>query len=263
LTGIRLNLLNRIGRERLLLGHRGVPQEAPENTLSGFRQALEHSLDGVELDVQLCRTGELVVFHDETVNKVTNGFGRVSELSFDELRRLDAGVRFGKEFEGEQIPSLEEVLELLGGRMLINIELKTRALHDDGLEAKVARVIQKMKLQSSVIFSSFNPCSLWCMQRQNPDFSLALLFSDDQPIHLRRAWATHILPLRGVHPRYPLLSSRLIRRARGKGWFVGTWTVDSAADAARLYDRGADIIISNRPAQLREELSNKMGEEQE
>jgi glycerophosphoryl diester phosphodiesterase len=260
LTGIGLNLLNRIGHERLLLGHRGVPQEAPENTLSGFRQALEHELDGVELDVQLCRTGELVVFHDETVNKLTNGAGRVSELSFEEIRRLNAGVHFGKKFEGEQIPSLEEVLELLGGKMLINIELKTRALHDNGLEAKVAGIVQKMKFESSVIFSSFNPCSLWRIQRQNPDCSLALLFADDQPIHLRRAWAARILRLQGIHPRFPLLSSRLIRKARRKGWFVGTWTVDSAADAARLYKQGADIIISNRPAQLREELSNKPGE---
>lgn len=250
--------MDRIGRERLLLGHRGVPQESPENTLSGFRRALEHGLDGVELDVQLCRTGELVVFHDETVNRLTNGSGRVSELSFDELRRLDAGIRFGKEFEGEQIPSLEEVLELLGEKMLVNVELKTHALHDDGLEARVAGLIQKMKLQSSVIFSSFNPCSLRRIQRQNPDFSLALLFSDDQPIHLRKAWATRLLRLKGIHPRFPLLSSRLIRRARRKGWFVGTWTVDSAADAARLYDRGADIIISNRPAQLRDELGKEM-----
>jgi len=250
-----LKLLDRVGHERLLFGHRGVPREAPENTIAGFRRALELGLDGVELDVCSCNSAELVIFHDEDVSRLTDGTGRVQELTFTELRRLDAGIKFGRQFQGERIPILDEVLELLGGKMLVNIELKTKSIRDDGLEGKVVALIQKMKLQSSIILSSFNPTSLRRVKRHDPSLVTALLFSDDQPIHLRQAWAARILTLEGIHPRFPLVTRKMVQKARSKKWFLGTWTVDSAAEAARLYDAGIDIIISNRPAQLREKLS--------
>jgi glycerophosphoryl diester phosphodiesterase len=257
LAGVYLKLLDLIGRERLLFGHRGVPQEAPENTLAGFRRALELGLDGVELDVRLCSSGEMVIFHDDDVSRLTNGSGRICELCFDELRRLDAGIRFEEKFQGEKIPSLEEVFELVGGRMLVNVELKTDSLRDQGLEAKVIALIEKMNLQSSIILSSFNPFSLWRAKQKGPDLVAALLFADDQPVHLRRAWATAIINVDGIHPRHPLITEKLMRKARSRKWFVGAWTVDAVARATRFFDIGVDIIISNRPAQLRQALAQE------
>jgi glycerophosphoryl diester phosphodiesterase len=231
-----------------------VPCEAPENTIASFQRAVEVGLDGVELDVQLCKSGELVVFHDFHVDKLTDGSGPVANLTFDEIRRLDAGSHFSEKFSNERIPTLEEVLGVLGGKMLVNVELKQETLGDRGLEAKVTDLIRRMGLASSVILSSFNPFSVWRTGRAQPDMTVALLFADDQPIHLRRAWASRILKLDGLHPRFRLVNDALMRRARSKNWFVGTWTVDDPADGQRLVDAGVDVIISNRPAQLREEL---------
>ncbi|GAB4349728.1 MAG: glycerophosphodiester phosphodiesterase [Candidatus Abyssubacteria bacterium] len=242
-------------RKPLIFGHRGVPCEAPENTVASFQRAVELGLDGVELDVQLCKSGELVVFHDFRVDKLTDGTGLVADLSFEEIRRLDAGSHFSEKFRNERIPTLEEVLGILGGRMLVNVELKQETLGDRGLESRASGLIKKMGLSTSVILSSFNPFSIWRAGRAQPDMACALLFADDQPLHLRRAWAARVLELDGLHPRFPLISDALMKRARAKGWFVGTWTVDDPREAERLVEAGVDIIISNRPAQLREELN--------
>ena len=210
---ISLGLLERIGRERLIFGHRGVPRDAPENTIAGFKRAVELQLDGVELDVQKCRSGELVVFHDDEVDKLTDGSGAVVELSYDELRHLDAGVKFQGNFKGERIPSLEEVLDVLRGEMIINIELKTRSIRDDGLETHVFDLIERMALQSSVILSSFNPFSIRRVIRANADLTTGLLFAEDQAIYLRQAWGSYLLSINGLHPRHPLVTDTLLRRA--------------------------------------------------
>jgi glycerophosphoryl diester phosphodiesterase len=249
-----MGLLERIGREKLIFGHRGTPDEAPENTLAGFKKAVELGLDGVELDARLCRTGEIVVFHDDEVDKLTDGSGRVDELAFDELRHLDAGARF-EGFSGEKIPTLEEVLETLSGKMIVNIELKTGSIAGDGLEARVATLVWKMGLQSSVILSSFNPFSVRRIVAASPGLKVALLFAEDQPIHLRRAWALRLVGVDGVHPRYPLVSEKLMRRARAKGWFVNTWTVDDASVAKRMFEAGVAAIVTNNPRRMRDELS--------
>ncbi len=253
-------MLQRLGREKLIFGHRGAPHEAPENTLAGFQRAVELALDGVELDARLCKTGRVVVFHDDRVDKLTDGTGFVSELSFEELRELDAGAHFGGRYRGQKIPTLEEVLELLGGRMLVNVELKSRSITNNGLEGKVVEIIRKMGLQSSVILSSFNPFSIRRVIGIDPRLKVGLLFSDNQPVHLKRAWAAHIIRIDGVHPRYPLVTGKLVQKAGAKRWFVVTWTVDEATDAANLFDLGVDVVISNRPVHIRECMRNDKGE---
>ncbi|MBI5116673.1 glycerophosphodiester phosphodiesterase [Candidatus Poribacteria bacterium] len=245
-----MNLLQRIGQEPLIFGHRGVPDETPENTVSSFQKAVELGLDGVELDARLCKSGELVVFHDDRVDKLPGGSGHVADLSYDDLKRLDAGIRCGERFRAEKIPLLEEVLETLSGKMIVNIELKSRSIRDDGLERKVVALVGKMSLQSSVILSSFNPFSIHRVTKLDPDLKIGLLFSDDQPIHLRKAWATHFFGIDGVHPRYPLVTAGLIEKARKKNWFVNTWTVDDNALARRLFDAGVAVVITNHPRQM-------------
>lgn len=245
-----MSLLEKIGHERLIFGHRGAPDETPENTIAGFQRAVELNLDGVELDARLCKSGELVVLHDDNVDKVTNGSGQVAELSFEELRQLDAGCRFGESFKGEMIPTLEETLDVLGKEMIVNIELKTRSIPDDGLETKVVALVERMRLQSSVILSSFNPFSVKRALKANPHLKAALLFADDQPIHLRRAWGLHFVNVDGVHPRYPLVTEKLMKRARANKWFVTTWTVDEAPVAETMFELGVDIVITNHPRRM-------------
>jgi len=245
-----LSLLKRVGRDHLIFGHRGVPHEAPENTVASFRRAVELGLDGVELDVQQCKSGELVVFHDDEVDKLTDGSGNVAELAFDELRKLDAGVRFKEKFRGERIPSLDEVLEVLRGTMIINIELKSESIRDNGFEEKVVTLIGNMGLQSTVILSSFNPFSVGRVIGARAGLTTGLLFAEDQSVYLRQAWGSYLLKINGLHPRYPLVTEKLMRRARKRNWFVSTWTVDDAHAAERLFEAGVDIVITNHPERL-------------
>lgn len=243
-----------------------MPDEAPENTLSGFERAVEMGLDGVELDVQLCASGELVIIHDEKVDRLTDGEGLVKELSFGDLRALDVGSKFTKksdspeasatsrDFGGEKIPTLEETLDVLGGKMIVNIELKTRSIPDDGLEAKVVALVEKMAFGDSVILSSFNPFSVKRAGAAGPSLKVALLYAEDQPIHLRRAWGLRFVRVDAVHPRFPLVNEKLMRRARARGWMVNTWTVDDSAKARELFDMGVCVAITNHPRRMREEL---------
>ncbi|MBI4832349.1 MAG: hypothetical protein HY801_12530, partial [Candidatus Lindowbacteria bacterium] len=205
---------------------------------------------GVALDARTCKSGELVVYHDDRVDKLTRGSGHVADLSYEELTRLDGGIRFGERFSGERIPLLDEVLAVLRDKMIVNIELKTRSISDDGLERKVAALVQKMQMQSSVIFSSFNPFSIRRVSMIDSSFKIGLLFSDDQPIHLRKAWAVHLMKIHGLHPRHPLVTDGLIEKARKKGWFLCTWTVDDSALAGRLFREGIDIVITNHPRKM-------------
>jgi len=223
--------------------------------MASFSKALELGLDGVELDARTCKTGEVVVFHDDSVSKVTDGSGLVSDLTFDQIKELDAGIRFEQRFKGERIPMLKEVLQLLGGKMVVNIELKTKSIRDDGLEAKVVAIVQKMQLRASVILSSFNPFSVWRVAKLDRSLKTALLFADDQPIHLRRAWGSYFIEFDGIHPRYPLVDDKLMKRARDHGWYVCAWTVDAQVMARSLAEKGVDIIITNHPARTREALA--------
>ena len=249
-----MSLLQRIGRERLVFGHRGVPDETPENTIASFQKAMELGLDGVELDARLCTTGELIVFHDDKVDKVTNGSGLIEELSFEELRALDAGSHLSEDFKDERIPTLEETLEVLGDKMLINIELKTKSIRDDGLEKAVIDLVERMGLQFSVILSSFNPFSVWRVTKINPALTTALLFAEDQPIYLKRAWGSYLVRIAGLHPRYPLVTDKLLKRARANRWFVCTWTVDETSAAEHFFEMGVDIVITNHPGSMKSAL---------
>lgn len=250
------DVIEDIGKRRLIFGHRGAPDETPENTIAGFQRSVELGLDGVELDARFCKSGELVVFHDDKVEKITDGSGNIEELSLDELKELDAGSHAGSEFKGEKIPLLEEVLEVLGGKMIINVELKTRSVPDDELEAEVIRLIKTMGLESSVILSSFNPFSVGRARKLDPGMTAALLYAEDQAIYLRQAWGSYLMRLDGIHPKYPLVSEKLMRRAKAKKWFVCTWTVDDMSMAEKMFDMGIDIVITNHPRKMIETLSS-------
>ncbi|MHB1482691.1 MAG: glycerophosphodiester phosphodiesterase, partial [Bellilinea sp.] len=133
---------------------------APENTLAAFILAKEQGADGIELDAKLSADGEVVVFHDRTVDRTTQGKGRVNQLTLEQLRQLDAGIWKSTIFKGEKIPTLAEVFEAVGGKMIINIELTNYFSISDGLPHRVVNLVRKHKLEDSVMFSSFLPMNL-------------------------------------------------------------------------------------------------------
>ncbi|GAB4469656.1 MAG: glycerophosphodiester phosphodiesterase [Anaerolineae bacterium] len=240
-------------RGRLLVfAHRGARQQAPENTLSAFLRAAELGADGVELDVQLTADAVPVVIHDGTLSRTTDGSGRVAELPWAALRELDAGAWFRPEFAGTRIPTLTEVFETLGGRLLINIELK-----DFSLSARLASVVietvHRHNMAGQVLFSSFNPLMLRHARRLAPEIPVGYLYAPDLPLPLAKGWLAR--PVIGRHearhPHFSMVDQAYMAWARRSGYRVNVWTVNGAEDIRRMRDLGVDMIISDVPDHVR------------
>jgi glycerophosphoryl diester phosphodiesterase len=144
----------------LVIAHRGASLVAPENTIAAFNRAVELGADAIELEAKLTLDGHVVVHHDQTLERTTNGAGKLLTRSLDELKLLDAGFRFQSSFAGERIPTPKEVLEEIGERVLINIELTNYASPADDLPRVVVKLVKDQRLENRVLLSSFNPLAL-------------------------------------------------------------------------------------------------------
>ena len=162
-----------------IIAHRGAFACYPENTLVSFEGAIALGAHMVELDVQLTSDGEVVVFHDEKINRCTNGRGRIADHSLAELKKLDAGSWFDKQFQGEQIPTLDEVLKACQNRIAVNIEIKTEAVTDyvqGGIEEKCLKTVDENKMSGHVVFSSFDSRALRHLKQIDHRTPTAVLF---------------------------------------------------------------------------------------
>ena len=152
-----------------VIGHRGVPGEAPENTLSGFELAIRHGADLIEIDLHLSADEQLVVIHDDRVDRTTNGKGRVGDLSYSELRALDAGSWMGPQFRGERIPTLSDVLELSADEAGVVIDLKQGSERYEGIELLLARAIEAAQRLEDVIVISRDSAAIGSIRAMYPD----------------------------------------------------------------------------------------------
>lgn len=234
-------------RAPLLFGHRGCPLLAPENNLSSFRKALEYNVPGVELDVQICASGELVVYHDNNMKRTTGFDGNIVDHDLAQIRSLDNGSFFSEEFAGEKIPLLEEVFTLLGSKVYYDVELKADYMKNRGLEKKVLEMICDFNLEARVIVSSFNPIPLKRFQRLAPHIPLYLIYSDtsDVPYYLRRGEGRFLARVSGIKPDVNLLDEKLFARLEKK-YSLMSWTVDDESEFRRISRRGIDGICTNR-----------------
>jgi glycerophosphoryl diester phosphodiesterase len=244
-------------RPPLILAHRGARRQAPENTMAAFRLAAEMGADGVELDVQLSKDGEAVVIHDFNVDRTTNGSGPVKDLTLVELQRLDAGSWYSAEYATQRIPTLAQVLQEFGPRLILNIELKKAIPHANGLEAEVVRLIEDTNLTSRVIISSFNPLALWRVRRLNPNMSTGLLYEPDQPIYLRGRWLQPLVQPQALHPRWDMINEQFVTRSHQHGLAVRPWTCNEPDAMRRLIDWHADAIITDCPDLLYDLLNSR------
>lgn len=237
----------------LVFGHRGASAYAPMNTLSAFELAADQGADGIELDVHRTRDGHIVIVHDYTVDKTTNGSGRITEMTLAQARALDAGSWFGDAFRGAQIPTLDEVFESVGRRLYVNVELKTESRETDGLEQATADVITRHNMQRRVIVSSFNPLALARFRALLPDVPAGFLYDATMgdPLALMRAAG---LTVEALHPHHTLLDAGLMVLARTHGWWVNTWTVNDPARAVELRGVGVDIVMTDNPDTVRRAL---------
>ena len=203
-----------------IYAHRGASAYAPENTLPAFQAAMEQGADGIELDVHLSRDGELVVIHDEELDRTTNGTGLVKDHTLAELKKLCADN--GMSGYGDvRIPTLQEVLELVKpSGMLVNIELKTGILWYEGIEKKTLDLVEKLGMKNRTVYSSFNHYSIAEVQRLAPKAETAYLFGDI-PCDVEKYAAAH--NVKGLHPGLYNVKMGNLLQVRGTGDPSGTF----------------------------------------
>lgn len=240
----------------LIIAHRGASACAPENTLAAFRLAAEQGAEAIELDVDLTRDGHIIVMHDATIDRTTTGRGRVGTLTLAEVQRVDAGVWKGAAFAGERVPLLEEVLQAVGQRVLINVEVKDMSWRSRGVEAKVAALIRRYDLLDRVIISSFNPLALRRSKQLEPRLACGLLYSPAEPIFLRQAWFAALIPgLNARHPHHSLATAERVRNYHARGQRVNVWTVNDAATCRTMVAVGVDGLIGDDPQLIHQALA--------
>lgn len=232
----------------LLLAHRGFSGKYPENSPLAFRMAAEETAtDGIESDVHLTKDGRLVIFHDDTVDRTSNGTGRIKDHTYEELLALDIGAWKGPEFAGQRIWTLGRLLDFCReAKLLLNLELKNGEVFYQGLEQRVIDEICSRRMQETVFVSSFNHVSMQRFKELCPDIETGLLYGKpllDMAAYIRRSNAD------SMHPRYTLLQyqTELVEVFHSRGMKVNTWTVNSEEDMRDVLARGVDCIISNHP----------------
>ncbi|WMC11295.1 glycerophosphoryl diester phosphodiesterase [Oceanimonas pelagia] len=230
-----------------LCGHRGVAALAPENTLAGLRAADALGLKWVEIDVQLSRDDEVVLIHDATVNRCSNGRGRVRELTWPELARLDAGGWFGAEFAGEPLPRLADYLSLAGTLgMSVNIELKMNPGADpERLSRRVSKVVNEQLMPAgALLFSSFAPACLAHLRQLAPAITRGLLVERLPP-----DWHAQLLRLGCValHCNQRYLTQRQARAVKAAGFLLHCYTVNDPDRMRTLDHWGVDMVFTDDP----------------
>ena len=236
----------------LLFGHRGAAGEAPENTLPAFQRALEAGMDGIELDVLRCASGEVVAVHDLTLQRVASGRGRFQHYTYAELQKLDVGSHFSEKFAGERIPRLEEVLDQFGNKMWLDLELKGRSLRTDGIEAAVLRLLKERNLLENVILSSFNPMIVRRVRALDPRFKVGFNYLQDFYAPLRKVWFRPLALPFSLHPQPAQVDSAWMAYARSLNAKVLPWGVNQPEEIKRLLELGVDGIISDFPSRLKQ-----------
>jgi glycerophosphoryl diester phosphodiesterase len=230
----------------VVIAHRGASLLAPENTMAAFELACKLGAPAIEFDVKLSADGQVVIIHDQTVDRTTNGKGRVDQLPLAALRELDAGCTFAGKYTGEHIPTLEELFERIGKKIYMNIELTNYATPFDSLVDRVAALIRKHSLESRVLFSSFFPINLIRARRLLPRVPRGQLLHPG----FAGAWqrlASRLFNVQAEHPYTADVSERTVLRMHARGHRVHVWTVNDSDEMRRLLSLGVDGLFTDDP----------------
>lgn len=238
----------------LIFGHRGASAYAPMNTIPAFELAHKQGADAVELDVHLTKDGALVVVHDFFVDKTTDGEGEVAEMTLEDIKSLDAGAWFAPEFRGIEIPTLDEVFEVVGKKLLINVEIKSLSASADGTEEAVAQCIQRHAMQERVIVSAFNPKVLKRFRPLMPDLPLGYLLSPEAMVGSTQV-VVNPHSYDASHLNHELITDSQMAWAKEHGHIVNVWTVNDPARARQLALKGVHGIMSDYPDLIKQALA--------
>jgi len=243
----------------VIFAHRGSSAYAPENTLAAFRLAIQQNAAAIELDAKLCADGQVVVIHDDSVDRTTDGTGLISSLSLAELKKRDAGIKFSPAFKGEKIPSLAEVFDAVGNRIFINIELKNYTSPTDDLPDRVVSLVKEYGVESSVMLSSFNILTLIRAKYLLSGISLGVIAiaGDAQEILLSKV--IRLGPRTALHPSSVDVSPELIQSAHRIRCRIHAYTANSVNVMQQLFSAGVDGIFTYDPPLAYKVLSETGG----
>ena len=229
-----------------IIAHRGACRHAPENTLIAYEKAIEMGVDGVECDILVTADGEVVLSHDDTIDRCSGGTGRVDEMTFAQLRELDFGAWFGEGFAGTLIPTLDEFLDVVQDVGLILIELKNG---DGDIAAKAVEAVQKRNLMGKVIFQSFDMEAIQACKAIDANAYIALLYNGgseyDKAARDNVKEFCKEYSLDGLHPQYASLSSKIVRECAEIGVEVRTWTPNDTLFLGGGNGQGARGLITD------------------
>lgn len=238
----------------LNIAHRGASGYYPENTLIAFEKAIELGCHGIETDVQMTKDGVLVLIHDELVNRTTNGSGLVSDYTYSELSKLDAGCFFGEDFKNEKIPRLDELLDITKNTSLVlNLELKNSVINYPNMEEKVIDVLYEYGLEDQTIISSFNHYSIKKCKSISQKIKTGILYSS---VLFEVEKYAENLCADFIHPNfYTLLNNKhLIDNVKTSGLNINTYTVNEENFMKIMLDMNVYGIINNYPDKLKKLL---------
>lgn len=228
----------------MVIAHRGASSYAPENTLAAFDLALRMGVRHLELDVDFTSDGHIVVMHDDTVDRTTNGSGAVTSHTLAALRELDAGSSFGAQFAGERIPTFDEVLARYKGRVHIHTEIKG---HSPSLAPRTAEVIRRHGMEQHVTITSFQSIRLAEMRAYAPELPTGWLVVEVSDAILTQARA---MGLRQLCPRADTVTPELVRRLHAEGFVARAWGVPTEELMRQVVQAGADGMTVNFPDKL-------------
>ncbi|MCB6609872.1 glycerophosphodiester phosphodiesterase [[Clostridium] symbiosum] len=227
--------------------HRGFSGNYPENTMLAFEKAVQtEGCDGIEMDVHLTKDGEVVIIHDEKLDRTcVNGTGYVRDYTYEELKKFDMSFRFAGQCEPQHVPTLREYFELVKDTPIItNIELKTGIFEYPGIEKKVYDLIHEFGLEKKIIISSFNHYSIRRMKEICPELVCGLL-TETWLIDAGRY--TKETGAECLHPIFYNMTEEIIAEVKSQGIRINTWTVNEEEDIRTMIARGVDSVIGNYP----------------
>lgn len=231
----------------IVFGHRGASKYAPENTIAAFEIALQQGAEAFELDTMLSADEVPVVIHDRTIDRTTDGSGKVDQMSTKNLRTKDAGSTFSSKYSNERIPLLEEVFTIFKNRALINVELKNYHDLSDALPEKVAEIVNRIDVLDQLLFSSFYPSNLKRIKRLIPGVPVALLCSRGVKGYLPSSKMLLLVSPDYIHLYFKDITKSFIEKQHHLNRKVNVWTVNHQTDMIRLINQGVDGIITNDP----------------
>lgn len=235
----------------LIMAHRGASGNAPENTMAAFQLAVDEGADGIELDVHLSKDGEIVVIHDDTLNRTTNGTGNVHEKDLAELKTYDAGSWFDPKFSEERIPLLQEVIDILPESVFLNIEIKNSPIVHTGIEQKLVDLLEKNNRLNDTIISSFDHESLYTIKKLAPELKIGIIYNVNFANTLEYVKTFKEAEVYSLHPNYKIIYNRDIDPFLDAGLQVYPYTINDEQLAKDLHAKGVNGLITNYPTKIR------------